>query len=45
MIREIVHCEDDEQLRVERGDLFRHKGASVESTAITSLSAAAAFAA
>jgi hypothetical protein len=36
--------DDDEHLRVERGDLFRHKGTSAESTAITSLSAAAAFA-
>lgn len=36
--------DDDEQLRVERGVLFRMKGASVESTTITSLSAAAAFA-
>ncbi len=36
--------EDDEYLRVERCDLFRHKGTGAESTPITSLSAAAAFA-
>jgi hypothetical protein len=36
--------DDDEQLRVDGGELFRHRGADVESTAITSLSAAAAFA-
>lgn len=36
--------DDDEQLRVERGDLFRHRGGNAESTAITSLAAAAAFA-
>lgn len=35
---------DDEQLRVERGVLFRMGGAGAESTPITSLSAAAAFA-
>lgn len=35
---------DDEQLRVQRGVLFHRKGARVESTAITSLSAAAVFA-
>jgi hypothetical protein len=35
---------DDEQLRVQRGALVRQKGASAESTPITSLSAAAAFA-
>ena len=36
--------DDDEQLRVEGGDLFRHKGGSAASSPITSLSAAAAFA-
>ncbi|HKY76833.1 MAG TPA: hypothetical protein VJS45_11875 [Acidimicrobiia bacterium] len=36
--------DDDEHLRVERCDLFRHKGSGTESTPITSLSAAADFA-
>lgn len=36
--------DDEEQLRIAGGELFRHKAAGVDSIAITSLSAAAAFA-